>query len=163
MDSQAPSISSMQLTVPPTRDSTLFQCLITFSEPISWLANTTISGAADGATSNGTAAASTGPTDGGQPTYTSSRLVLTNTALLNISRVPESVAVLASGASANAASAFVLWFRSWGGAEAVVDVLGSAFQDVAGNVGLQGATLTVRRRPEKLDVVDWLLLAVWYS
>lgn len=68
-------------------------------------------------------------------TYSSSRLLLSNTALLNISAVPTSVAVLANGDATSAASSFELWFRSWSGAQAVVEILGAAYQDLGANKG----------------------------
>ena len=135
LDSGPPFISSIKLTEAPTTEEPLFKLLITFSEPVSWLANTTTSTT----TANDTAVLSGTGSDATQmtmtATYSSSRLLLTNTALLNISMVAASAAVLASGEATNAGSAFELWFRSWGGAQALVEVLGPAYQDIAGNRG----------------------------
>lgn len=129
LDSSTPSITSIQLDVAPTVQLPIFKLLITFSEPVSWLAN------------------STAPTeDPGTPvTYSSSRLLLTNAALLNISMVPGTAAVLADGDATNAASGFLLWFRSWSGARAVVEVMGTAYQDFAGNRGTQDSVYEVRQ------------------
>jgi hypothetical protein len=71
-------------------------------------------------------------------------MALTNAALLNISVVPGSAAVLASGDATNAARSYQLWFRSWAGARAVVEVLGSAYQDYGGNSGVRDTSLQVR-------------------
>jgi len=144
-DSEAPKVKSMQVAVAPTADSPFFQVAIAFSEPISWRANTTTSTT----TANDTVALasaqadSSGDTATGIATYSSSRLLLTNAALLNISMVTGSAAVLASGAATNAGSAFVLWFRSWSGARAAVEVLGAAYQDIAGNRGDSDTALQV--------------------
>jgi hypothetical protein len=118
----------MQLDSTPTAQTPLFKLLVTFSEPINWLANATT---ATAPTDDSVALASS-PT-----TFSSSRIVLTNTALVNISMVPGTAAVLADGSTSNAGSGFVLWFRSWSGAQAAVDILGSAYQDLAGNRGDQ--------------------------
>lgn len=135
LDSSTPSITLMQLDVAPTVQSPIFKLLIIFSEPVSWLANSTAP-TADPAAGAGSSAPAT---------YSRSRLLLTNAALLNISMVPGTAAVLANGAATNAASGFVLWFRSWSGARAVVEVMGSAYQDFAGNRGTQDSMYEVRQ------------------
>jgi hypothetical protein len=127
LDSIVPRIEAMYLDLTPTAQTPFFKLLVTFSEPINWLVN----------------ASTAAPTDdsvtpaGRQTTFSSSSIVLTNTALINISMVPGTAAVLADGSTSNAGSGFVLWFRSWSGAQAAVDVLGSAYQDLAGNRGDQ--------------------------
>jgi len=146
-DSEAPKVKSMQVAVAPTADSPFFQVAITFTEPVSWRANTTTSTT----TANDTVALASAQADSsgnmatGIATYSSSRLLLTNAALLNISMVTGSAAVLASGAATNAGSAFVLWFMSWSGARAAVEVLGAAYQDIAGNRGDSDTALQVRK------------------
>lgn len=145
LDSSPPVISDMQLAVPPTADRPAFQLLVTFSEPINWLANTSASAADASATAGGDAAAvaAADTTSTAPVTYSSSRLLLTNAALINISVVPGTMAVLADGQSSRAASAFVLWFRSWSGAKTVVEILGPAYQDLGGNRGDQDTALQV--------------------
>jgi hypothetical protein len=135
LDSSSPSITSIQLDIAPTVQLPVFKLLISFSEPVSWLANSTAP------TEDPTAAAGSNAA----VTYSSSRLLLTNAALLNISMVPGTAAVLANGDATNAASGFVLWFRSWSGAKAVVEVMGSAYQDFAGNRGTQDRVYEVRQ------------------
>lgn len=141
LDSQPPTVISMDLAVPPTSDTSWFQLRISFSEPVEWVANTTDPTATPSATPN-PASSNTGATTQTVQS-TSSALLLTNAALVNISRVSESVAVLANGDTVNAARVFLLWFGSWSGAQAGVEVLGPAFQDIAGNKGEKGSLITV--------------------
>lgn len=151
LDSVLPTILNMQLDVAPTTQTPVFKLLITFSEPVSWLANaTTNSPASTPPTEDPTALAGKGGTR--PTTYTSSRLLLTNAALLNISMVSGTAAVLANGDVTNAATGFVMWFRSWSGARAVVEVLGAAYQDIAGNRGEQDTSLEVRTSLEPVLV-----------
>jgi hypothetical protein len=147
LDSQPPEVSLLQVAVAATAESPFFQLLVRFSEPVSWLANRTTTSSSSAA--GNSPAGSTDSTGGsGQQvssaTYSSSRLLLTNAALGNISMVAGSAVVLATGEGTNAATAFVLWFKSWGGAEATVEILGAAYQDVAGNKGQQDTALQVQ-------------------
>mgnify|MGYP001806699370 CR=1 FL=1 len=150
LDSTLPIITDMQLAVPPTTSLPIFQLLITFSEPISWLANTTGTDTASTAPGDATAVGTLGAAVNMPVTYSSSRLLLTNAALLNISVVSGTTAVLASGQPTSAASAFVLWFRSWSGAKAAVAILGPAYQDLGGNKGQQDTALQVRTSQQLL-------------
>jgi hypothetical protein len=106
---------------------------VTFSEPVSWLANS----------SSSAAAAASGAAANIPASYSSSRILMQNAAVLNISMVQGAGAVLADGSTSSAGSAFLLWLRSWSGAQAQVQIQGAAYQDIAGNMGQQDTTVAV--------------------
>jgi hypothetical protein len=132
----------MQVTAAPTIDSPLFQVLVTFSEPITWLANTTT--AATTTAANASALDAQAAADAAADGATSvSRMVLTNAALLNISMAGPAAALADGGVLTGAASSYRMWLRSWGGAGAGVRVLGAAYQDLGGNRGTRETSLQV--------------------
>jgi hypothetical protein len=53
------------------------------------------------------------------------------------------MAFTASGQATGAATAYTMWLESWAGASAVVQVMGAAYQDLAGNTGRQDKQLAV--------------------
>jgi hypothetical protein len=73
----------------------------------------------------------------------SSKVVLTNTALLNMSFVWPTSVTLPHEQTIQAGSAIAMWFVSWPGAQASVYVMGPAYKDVAGNVGKRDMAIQV--------------------
>lgn len=63
--------------------------------------------------------------------------------LLNISVAPEALALLPDGTSSGAANKYCMWLRTWGGATAELEVMGEAYQDLAGNKGAQSNKVQV--------------------
>jgi hypothetical protein len=134
--------------VRPTAEAPVFQLMLNFSEPVSWLADgvsstpavTSSNSSSDAAVTDLSAVAAAAPL---VATFSSSRLLLTNAAILNISAVPGTMAFTESGQATGAATAYTMWLESWAGASAVVQVMGAAYQDLAGNAGIQDKQIAV--------------------
>jgi hypothetical protein len=152
LDLQPPELRNLTLAVKPTADQPLFQLRLAFSEPVAWLADsvTLASSTATSSSSSGepvvtdlsevadaTAAAPT------VATFSSSRLLLTNAAVLNISALAGTTAVTQSGQAKGAATEYTMWLQSWAGARAAVQVMGAAYQDLAGNPGRSDSMVEV--------------------
>jgi hypothetical protein len=160
LDLQPPELHNLTLAVRPTADKPQFQLRLSFSEPVSWLADsmtiipstTTNSSSSSTSSSNdapdvndssllATAdAAATAPT---VATFSSNRLLLTNAVVLNISAVAGTTAVTQSGQATGAATEYTMWLQSWAGAQAAVQVMGAAYQDLAGNPGRNDSMIEV--------------------
>jgi hypothetical protein len=158
LDLQPPELHNLTLAVRPTADEPQFQLRLSFSEPVSWLADSmtiapsTTTNSSSSSTSSSdnepdvhefsaTAdAAATAPT---VATFSSSRLLLTNAAVLNISAVAGTMAVTQSGQATGAATEYTMWLQSWAGARATVQVMGAAYQDLAGNSGRNDSMIEV--------------------
>jgi hypothetical protein len=136
LDTNPPKVTDTKVLVTPTAETPDFQLQVTFSEPVSWLANSSNAAGATGGSTGPGAATSIAAS------YSSSRILMQNAAVLNIS-IAGTGAVLADGSPTNAGSVFRLWFRSWSGAQAQVQIQGAAYQDIAGNNGQQDTTVAV--------------------
>lgn len=137
LDTSPPTVTDTKILVTPTAETPEFQLQVTFSEPVSWLANSSSAAAATGG------GAGSGTATSIAASYSSSRILMQNAAVLNISMVAGTGAVLADGSPTNAGSTFLLWFRSLSGAQAQVQIQGAAYQDIAGNKGQQDTTVGV--------------------
>lgn len=145
LDMHAPVLNSFSTAIRPTASVPDFQLQLNFSEPVNWLADT--------ATAESSSSSSTGSTDTGAATndsmaaavtsFSSSHILLTNAALLNISAVPGTLAYLQNGQATGVATAYYVWLRSWSGAMAAIEVQGAAYQDLSGNKGEQDKRYTV--------------------
>ncbi|KAF8061903.1 EGF1 [Scenedesmus sp. PABB004] len=149
LDSLPPVLLSMAVTLRPTVDAPAFQLLLTFSEPVHWVADevetttTTAGGANASAAAPDAGALDAGGSAQQLAAFSSSRIWLTNAALLNMTAAPDSLAATPDGAATGAATAYVMWLRSWPGTTAAVEVLGAAYQDLAGSRGVQDKRLAV--------------------
>jgi hypothetical protein len=149
LDLQPPELLNLTLAVKPAANQPQFQLRLLFSEPVSWLADS-VSLAPDSSSSEPAVtdsstladAAAAAPT---VATFSSSRLLLTNAAVLNISAVAGTMAFKDSGQATGAATEYVMWLQSWAGAHAAVQVMGAAYQDLAGNLGRKDDMIEVSR------------------
>lgn len=150
MDFQPPQLEDLSIAVWPTAVFPVFQLLLRFSEPVSWLADGVSSTPANSSSSSSGAAvtdlSALAAASNAAPivaTFSSSRLLLTNVAILNISAVPGTMATTESGQAMGAATEYTMWLQSWAGAGAVLQVMGAAYQDLAGNAGREDKQLAV--------------------
>lgn len=141
MDLSAPFITKMILEESPTSQSPWFKLFVEFSELVRLNDATTTSESPPEPSATVQLAAHAD--SAAVMSLLSNRLVLTNTAVLNMSFVSPTLVTLPQGQMIQAGSAIAMWFVSWPGAHAAVYIMGSAYQDVAGNVGTKDMAIQV--------------------
>jgi hypothetical protein len=148
-DTEPPHVVSMVLTQAPSATAPSLQLLLNFSEPVQWLVDANVpEGTSNNVSLSVAAAVNNNSSTALAPQLAktaSTRVLLTNAVLLNASIVPASAVTITGGSTTGvAARAYTLWLRALPGTSAVVEVLGAAYQDVAGNRGQEDTRIAVR-------------------